>query len=123
MSRSSFVVVLLALILLVTGLNLLGNFNNSSHINGVVTEVKEVQYELKTDEANTKREAEKTKATQVAGGPVAVCLRLGIERALPALEHLPGTAAPFAEYVLLQSSRYKQYGCPGVSAPASPPKK
>ena len=53
-----------------------------------------------------------TRTVQVSGGPPAVCLREGIERALPELERLPGTGAPFQAYVRLQSHRYVGVKCP-----------
>lgn len=65
-------------------------------------------YKIEHDESHTRK-------VQVQGGPPAVCLREGIERALPELERLPGTGAPFQAYVHLQQHRY-----PGVVCPDNP---
>jgi hypothetical protein len=69
-------------------------------------------YKLHHDEQANKKSGEHTKIVQVQGGPPAVCLREGIERALPALERLPGTGPPFQAYVRLQQHRYPGVVCP-----------
>ena len=99
-------VVIVILVAISVALSVLGRVEDRSTLNRV-----------KRDESATHVQAAHTRAVQVQGGPVAVCLRLGIERALPALERLPGTAPPFEEYVRLQGHRYEGIGCPGVSGP------
>jgi hypothetical protein len=107
--RESVVVLLLAISL---GLNVVNHFEGRSTLSRV-----------ERDESNTKKSAAHTRAVQIAGEPVGVCLLEGIRAVLPTLEAVPGAKPPLTVYVALQSKRYTSTACPDGLPRYTPPKK
>lgn len=58
-----------------------------------------------------------TRAVQVKGGPVAVCLLDALRAVAPLLERVPSVDRPLEAYVRLQSHRYPHVTCPDGAKP------
>lgn len=67
------------------------------------------------DEQTTKEAAAFTRAMQVKGEPISVCLLDVLRNVAPLLERVPTVERPLQAYVRLQSKRY-----PGVTCPTEP---
>ena len=112
MTRHHFYIAGLVIVLLAVTANAWLGLENHAEVDRVVVRLGENVQRVKRDEAATKKTAAHTRTVQVQGGPPAVCLREGIEAALPELERLPHTGPPFQAYARLQQHRYPGVVCP-----------
>lgn len=71
--------------------------------------------QVKHDEHTTKEAAAFTRAMQVKGEPISVCLLDVLRNVAPLLERVPTVERPLQTYVRLQGARY-----PGVTCPEKP---
>jgi hypothetical protein len=67
---------------------------------------------VRHDEATTRQAAVFTRAEQVRGQPINVCLLDVMRNVAPLLERVPTVERPLQAYVRLQGDRYPSVHCP-----------
>jgi hypothetical protein len=67
---------------------------------------------IDVDERHTREQATFTRAEQVQGQPIAVCLLDVMRNVAPLLERIPTVELPLQAYVQLQGVRYAGLPCP-----------